>query len=161
SGVSGSYRVFKNDINGNSIRVNHPRVFGIAGEYAFRFGKRFGIQGEIYNGKALGNYAASVFQTTKGDFDKEIKSTGFWTEFAFYWKKSLQSRIGYGQDKCNESDLMGLGILQNSTVFGNLIWDINQSFQIGAEVSYKQTDYLAPLKNNQGITAMLMAQYKF
>ena len=56
---------------------------------------------------------------------------------------------------------MGSGILQNSTLFGNLIWDINQSFQIGAEVSYKQTDYLAPLKNNQGITAMFMAQYKF
>lgn len=161
SGVSGSYRVFKNDINGNNIRVNHPQVFGIAGEYAFRFGKRFGIQGEVYNGKALGNYAATIFQTTKGDFDKEIRSTGFWTELAFYWKKSLQTRVGYGQDKCNESDLMGLGIFQNSTLFGNLIWDINQSFQIGAEVSYKQTDYLAPLKNNQGITAMLMAQYKF
>ena len=161
SGVTGSYRVFKNDINGNNIRVNHPNVFGIAGEYAFRFGKRFGIQGEVYKGKALGNYAASVFQTTKGDFDKEIRSTGFWSELAFYWKKSLQTRVGYGQDKCNKSDLMGLGILQNSTWFGNLIWDINQSFQIGAELSYKQTDYVAPIKNNQGITTMLMAQYKF
>jgi len=161
SGVSGSYRVFKNDINGNNIRVNHPNVFGIAGEFAFRFGKRFGIQGEIYNGKALGNYAASIFQTTKGDFDKEIRSTGFWSELAFYWNKSVQTRVGYGQDKCNKSDLMGVGILQNSTLFGNIIWDINQSFQIGAEVSYKQTDYLAPLKNNKGITAMLMAQYKF
>jgi len=161
SGVSGSYRVFKNDSNGNNIRVNHPQVFGIAGEYAFRFGKRFGIQGEIYKGKALGNYAAAIFQTTKGDFDNEIRSVGFWSELAFYWKKSLQSRVGYGKDKCTESDLKGSGILQNSTLFGNLIWDINQLLQIGTEVSYKQTEYLAPLKNNQGIVAMFMTQYKF
>jgi len=161
SGVSGSYRVFKNDNNGNNIRVNHPQVFGIAGEYAFRFGKRFGIQGEIYKGQALGNYAAAVFQTTKGDFDNEIRSTGFWTELAFYWKKNLQTRVGYGQDKCNESDLKGFGIPQNSTLFGNLIWDINHSLQIGTELSYKKTDYLAPLKNNQGVMAMFMTQYKF
>ena len=161
SGVSGSYRVFKNDSNGNNIRVNHPQVFGIAGEYAFRFGKRFGIQGEIYKGKALGNYAAAIFQTTKGDFDNEIRSVGFWSELAFYWKKSLQSRVGYGKDKCTESDLKGSGILQNSTLFGNLIWDINQLLQIGTELSYKQTEYLAPLKNNQGIVAMFMTQYKF
>jgi hypothetical protein len=109
----------------------------------------------------LGNYAAAVFQTTKGDFDKEIRSTGFWTELAFYWKKNLQTRVGYGQDKCNESDLNGFGIPQNSTVFGNLIWDINNSLQIGTELSYKQTDYLAPLKNNQGVMAMFMTQYKF
>jgi hypothetical protein len=161
SGVSGSYRVFKNDIFGNNIRVNHPQVFGIAGEYAFRLGKRFGIQGELYSGKALGNYAAAIFQTTNGDFDNEIRSTGFWSELAFYWKKNLQTRIGYGQDKCNENDLKGLGILQNSTLFGNLIYDVNQSFQIGTEVSYKQTNYLAPLKNNQGFTAMFLTQYKF
>jgi len=161
SGVSGSYRVFKNDITGKNIRVNHPKVFGIAGEYAFRLGKRFGIQGEIYSGNALGNYAAAIFQTTKGDFDNEIRSTGFWSELAFYWKKNLQTRVGYGQDKCNESDLMGLGILQNSTLYGNLIYDVNQVFQIGTEFSFKQTNYLAPLKNNEGITAMLMAQYKF
>jgi hypothetical protein len=161
SGVSGSYRVFKNDITGKNIRVNHPKVSGIAGEYAFRLGKRFGIQGEIYSGNALGNYAAAIFQTTKGDFDNEIRSTGFWSELAFYWKKNLQTRVGYGQDKCNESDLMGLGILQNSTLYGNLIYDVNQAFQIGTEFSFKQTNYLAPLKNNEGITAMLMAQYKF
>jgi hypothetical protein len=161
SGVIGSYRVFKNDINGKNIRVNHPQVFGIAGEYAIRFSKRVGIQGEVYTGKALGNYAAAIFQTTKGDFDKEIRSFGFWSELTVYWKKNLQTNVGYGQDKCNKSDLLGSGITQNSTLFGNLIWDINPSFQIGIEASYKQTNYLAPLKNNQGYTAMFMTQYKF
>jgi hypothetical protein len=41
--VKGTYRVFKNDAGGNNIRVNKPNVWGIAGEYAFRFGKQFGI----------------------------------------------------------------------------------------------------------------------
>ncbi|MEI6740836.1 MAG: hypothetical protein WCK74_11065 [Gemmatimonadaceae bacterium] len=161
SGVHGSYRVFKNDAMGTNIRVNHPQVAGLAGEFAFRLGNRVGVQGEVYRGKALGNYAASIFQTTKGAFDTEVHSRGVWSELAFYAKRNLQSRIGYGQDRCDEADLKGAGVLQNSTVFGNVIWDINRIMQVGAEVSYKHTQYLAPLRNNQGMTAMFMTQFKF
>lgn len=161
SGVNGSYRVFKNNSSGVNIRVNKPQVFGIAGEYGFRLSNRFGIQGEVYNGKALGNYAAAIFQTTNGDFDNEIRSNGFWCEAAYYWKKNLQSRFGYGEDNCKESDLKNVGILKNSTIFSNIIWDINQSLQIGTELSYKQTNYLPSSFNNKGIGGMLMVQYKF
>jgi hypothetical protein len=120
SGVTGSYRVFKNDTLGGVIvntRINEPQVKGISGEYAFRLGKRFGIQGEIYAGQALGNYLATIMQTTKGANDKEIRSKGFWAEATYYWQKNLQSRFGYGQDECNKQDLMGAGVWKNSTYF--------------------------------------------
>jgi hypothetical protein len=163
SGVRGSYRVFKNDTLGGVIvnsRINEPVVSGLCGEYAFRIGKRFGIQGEVYTGQALGNYMGAILQTTKGPMDKEIRSQGYWAEAVYFWKKNLQSRVGYGQDACNREDLMGIGILKNSTWFGNLIWDINKTISTGMEFTHKSTEYVG-LRNNQGVTFMWMFQYAF
>ncbi|MFN9998710.1 MAG: hypothetical protein ACK52X_03715, partial [bacterium] len=95
-----------------------------------------------------------------GSNDQEIRSAGFWSEAAIYWKKNWQTRIGYGQDVCNRDDLKGFGIQKNSTVYGNLIWDINHSFSSGFELTYKSTEYLG-LRNNQGVTAMWMFQFSF
>lgn len=156
SGVSGSYRVFKNDTLSGVIvnsRINQPKVSGICGEYAFRLSKRIGIQGEWYAGQALGNYMGTILQTTKGIYDKEIRSAGFWTEAALYWQKNLQTRIGYGQDECNTDDLKGIGVWKNSTLFGNIIWDINNAMSTGLELTYKKTRYLG-LRDNEGITCM-------
>lgn len=158
--VKGTYRVFKNDASGNNIRVNKPDVWGIAGEYGFRFGKQFGIQGEVYKGQALGNYLGTILQTTKGDFDDEIGSSGFWVEGAYFWKKNLQTRFGYGQDAWNKDDLKGAGIQKNQTVFVNLIWDINKLFQISAEPTWRKTTYLG-LKDNSGLGIMAATQLKF
>lgn len=160
SAVNGTYRVFKNDAAGNNIRINKPRVRGIAGEYAFALGKRFGVQGEVYAGQALGNYLGTIFQTTKGDLDDEIRSSGWWVEGAFYWSKALQSRFGYGQDQCKEQDLKGGGILRNQTFFVNLIWDVNRSFRLSAEPTWRKTTYLG-LKDNQGLGAMFAATLSF
>lgn len=158
--VKGTYRVFKNDAAGNNIRVNKPDVWGVAAEYAFRPGKRFGVQGEFYKGQALGNYLGTIFQTTTGDFDDEIRSAGWWVEGVYYWKKNLQSRFGYGQDECNADDLKGGGIRKNQTFFANLIWDINSIFQVGIEPTWRKTDY-SSLKDNSGAGVMLAATLKF
>lgn len=161
SGVSGSYRVFKNDTLAGSIvntRINEPKVMGICGEYAFRLGKKVGIQGEVYTGQALGNYMGTILQTTKGPTDKEIRSQGFWTEAAIYWKKNVQSRLGYGQDECKKEDLKGVGVWKNSTYFGNVIWDVNKTISTGLELTYKSTQYLG-LRDNQGVTFMWTFQY--
>lgn len=163
SGVTGTYRVFRNDTLAGTIvntRINQPKVMGICGEYAFRLGKKIGIQGEVYAGQALGNYMGAVLQTTKGNRDEEVRSSGFWSEAAIYWKKNWQSRIGYGQDVCKREDLKGLGIEKNSTWYGNLIWDINSVFSTGIELTYKSTQYVG-LRNNQGMTAMCMFQFSF
>jgi len=165
SGVAGSYRVFKNDTVAGvpvNIGINKPKVRGYAGEFAFRISKQFGIQGEVYTGQALGNYMGAIMQTTKGPSDREVHSTGFWMEGAMYWRRNLQTRIGYGQDGCRREDLIGGGFLMNSTVFGNLIWEINRSFATGVECTYKSTQF-SPLstKDNQGMTFMLMVQYAF
>jgi hypothetical protein len=163
SGITGSYRVFKNETLGGVIvntRINKPQVNGICGEYALRLGKRFGIQGEVYAGQALGNYLGTILQTTKGDNDNEIRSKGFWTEATYFWQKNLQSRFGYGQDECNKQDLMGAGVWKNSTYFGNVIWEVNKTVSTGIELTHKSTQYLG-LNDNQGVTFMWMYQYSF
>ena len=163
SGVAGSYRIYKNDTLGGVIvnkGINTPAVRGYAGEFAFRTGKRFGIQGEIYTGQALGNYMGAIMQTTKGPKDNEVRSTGWWVEGAMFWKRNIQSRIGYGTDRCRKEDLIGGGFLSNSTVFGNVIWDINRSLSLGFETTYKSTKYVG-LSDNRGMTYMAMVQYSF
>ena len=160
SAVKGTYRVFKNDANGNNIRVNKPDVWGLAGEFGFGFGKRFCVQGEVYTGQALGNYMGAVFQTTKGEYDDEIRSSGWWVEGAYFWKKNLQTRFGYGQDVCNKEDLKGSGILKNQAIFVNLIYDINRYFQVSAEPTWRKTSYLG-LKDNSGPGIMLAGQFNF
>ena len=158
--IKGTFRVFKNNANGTNIRVNKPNVWGVAGEYGFRFGQKFGIQGEVYKGQALGNYLGGIFQSTKGDFDDEIGASGFWIEGTLYWKKNLQSRFGYGQDACNPEDLKGSGIAKNQTFFVNLIYDVNRYLQLSAEPTYRKTSYLG-LKDNSGLGIMLAAQFNF
>ena len=160
SAVNGTYRVFKNNANGTNIRVNKPKVKGIAGEYAFSLGSKFGVQGEVYTGQALGNYLGAIFQTTKGEFDKEIRSTGWWVEGAYHWRKGLQSRFGYGQDLCNEDDLDGSGILKNQTIFMNAIWDVSRLLQLSFEPTWRKTSYVV-LKKNEGFGAMLAVTLRF
>ena len=39
---------------------------------------------------------------------------------------------------------------RNETIFGNVIWDLNQSFRIGFEVTYRETDNTSVL-DNEGV----------
>ena len=160
SAVTGRYRVFHNDVNGVNIRVNKPHVWGIAAEYAFHISDHIGIQGEAYAGQALGNYCGTILQTTKGEFDREIRSRGFWIEGAVVWRKGLQSRIGYGQDRNNPDDLGSAGLQMNRTAFVNLIWDLNRAFQVSVEPTWRKTTYLG-LKSNRGPGVMFAVQYRF
>jgi hypothetical protein len=164
SGVMGSYRVFRNDtVNGviTNVGINTPKVRGYAADVAVRLGKRFGIQAEAYTGQALGNYLGGILQTTKGPKDREIRSSGWWMEAAYYWSANVHSRFGYGQDACRREDLMGAGILKNSTVFGNLTWEANRWLTLGFEMTHKDTRYLPTGRDNKGMTYMGMVQFSF
>lgn len=161
SGVRGRYRSFQNDASGNNIRVNTPRVKGIAAEYGFRVGRRLGIQGEFFKGQALANYLAGISQSVKGPEDQEVRTAGYWSEVAFFWTRNLQSRSGFGTEQVREEDLLGSGIISNSTVYKNLIWDIHTAIQVGIEVNWKKTRYLPPFRDNQGFGGMIALQYAF
>jgi len=164
SGVLGTYRVFRNDtVNGviANVGINTPKVRGYAADIAVRLGKRFGIQAEGYTGQALGNYLGGILQTTKGPSDREVRSTGWWVEAACYWRKDLHSRFGYGQDVCRKEDLLGAGILQNTTYFGNITLEADRRLSLGLELTYKETLYLPTGRDAQGMTYMGMVEFSF
>ena len=51
---------------------------------------------------------------------------------------------------------------QNSTVFANLIWDVNQTFRIGTEFTYRETKYRSPaLLDNEGAGFHTQFQWSF
>jgi hypothetical protein len=51
-------------------------------------------------------------------------------------------------------------VTRNDTIFGNLIWDVTQSFRLASELTYRTTDYLA-LPDNEGFGYHWQMQWKF
>ena len=96
-----------------------------------------------YNGGILQNVNVSTFEG--------IHSTGGWGEVFFYWNPCLHSHAGYGIDDPDDGDLSAnpadFQRERNETIFGNLIWDLNQSFRIGFETTYRETDNTSTLDN--------------
>ena len=46
--------------------------------------------------------------------------------------------------KCVVEPDTTFGRTYNSTIYGNLLWDINQTFRIAFEVTYRRTEYKDP-----------------
>jgi hypothetical protein len=43
------------------------------------------------------------------------------------------------------------GRVENSTIYGNLLWDLTKSFRVAFEVSWRETDYKNPIvPDNEG-----------
>ena len=80
---------------------------------------------------------------------KPIRSKGGWVEGFVYWTPKLHSHAGIGIDDTNPNDITGIpftefGRTYNSTIWSNLIWDVNKSLRIAFEVTYRETYYKEP-----------------
>lgn len=126
-------------------------VWGVAVDYRWQMTERFGVAGEAYTGKTLGTYNVAILQTINVDTLDGIHSSGGWGEVFFYWTPSLHSHVGYGIDDPDNGDLSAnptnFQRERNETFFANMIWDFNQSFRIGFEATYRETDNTSVLDN--------------
>ena len=100
-------------------------------------------------GQALGSYNGAILQTLDAVTWNPIRSRGGWVEGFFYWTPGLHSHAGFGFDETNPNDITGIpftdfGRTYNSTVWSNLIWDVNKSLRIAFEVTYRETYYKEP-----------------
>ena len=129
-------------------RVNLARLSGTNGD--------FGLKGEAYTGQALGTYNGSILQTLDAVTWQPIRSWGGWVEGFVYWTPGLHSHVGFGFDETNPNDITGIpntdfGRTYNSTLWSNLIWDVNKAFRLAFEVTYRETRYKEPTNlPNQG-----------
>ena len=166
SGVAGDFRSFTDGIAG-PVRVKETQVRGVALDAAVRIGERFGIQGEIYRGAALGNYLGMIGQTVNSQ-GQTLKGYGGWAEVVYYWHPAVRSHAGYGIDRMQDRSALSscvltptCQIISNRTAFANVLWDVNTWWRVGLEGTWRWTDYVAPAIKNSGPGVMMSSEVRF
>ena len=159
SGVTGNFRSFSIDSNFNAVDPYTARINGVALEGAWRISKQLGIQGELYSGRGLGQYLATIFQTTNRT-GQVIPSKGGWGEVAWYWTPVLHSHAGYAVDEARESYVAPGGFLRNQTAFLNLFYDPSPKTTLAIEGTWRQTSYRG-LGEHSGYSLMLSSELRF
>jgi hypothetical protein len=124
-------------------------VWGAAVDFRVNVAGRFGFRGEVYTGQALGNYNGAILQSLDAVTWNAIRATGGFVEGFVYLTPMLHSHAGIGIDDPNDDDLTAIpnslfGRTYNSTVYGNLFWNLDKTFRIAFEATYRKTDYKEP-----------------
>jgi hypothetical protein len=142
-------------------------VWGLGVDFRWKMTDRFGVMGEAYTGQALGTYSGGILQNINvdglpGPIDtlEGIRSSGGWLEGFLYWTPCLHSHVGYGIDDPIDRDVAATGRVYNSTFYSNLLWDLNQTFRVGFEFAWRETDYNA-LPDNEGAGFHTQFQWAF
>lgn len=143
SGVVGQLRVLDNIRPTDPLTLEADRslvsVWGAAFDGQIALGRSFGISGELYTGQGLGEYMAGIFQTYNRVSNKPVPTSGGWGQVYVYPAENLRLAAGYGIDHATDSGVFGLQV--NSTIFANVVWDVNPWLQLGLEGNYKLTTY--------------------
>ena len=164
SGVGGQIRT--TGILTNKVVAD---VWGIGADFRWKVTPSFGFAGEFFTGQGLGTYGGGVLQninvdsvTPSNSTLESIRSTGGWLETFVFWTPCLHSHFGFGIDDPIDRDVGVTQRTQNSTAFANLIWDLNQTFRIGMEFTYRETKYRSPLLlDNEGPGFHTQFQWSF
>ena len=156
SGATGRFRTF--DL-ANSFSSFETRMSGLALEGGVRLGRQLGLQGELYQGRAMGPYLGAIFQTV-GAKQRAIGSRGGWGEAAWWWTPTMHSHAGFGIDRADAADLAGSGVSSNRTAFLNLFWDPGPKTTLGVEGTWRRTVYANGL-DADGFALMLSSELRF
>lgn len=139
-------------------------VWGLGTDLRWRFNRVFGCAGELYTGQTLGTYNGGILQNINVDTLEGVRSSGGWMEVFVYWTPFVHSHFGYGIDDPIDRDIpvsaAALGRVRNDVIFGNVLWDINQAFRIGFEVTWRETHYKS-LPDNEGAGFHTQLQWAF
>ena len=137
-------------------------LWGVALDARWRINDRWGFSGELFTGQTLGTYGGGVFQNVNSATFEPVHATGGWGQVDYYFTPCLHSHFGAGLDDPLDSELAPAQIGQNRTFFANLIWDLNQSFRIAGELTFRDTNYIGPAAlNNDGVGLHGQVQWKF
>jgi hypothetical protein len=157
-GVSGVVGQIRSTVP--TVRQVVADVWGLSCDFRWRINEVFGVQGEVFTGKTLGTYNGGVLQNINMVTLEGIRSSGGFGEVYVYWTPCLHSHFGFGIDDPKNQDVNVLGKLRNSTVFANLLWDLNPTFRIGFEFTWRETDYKL-LPDNEGAGFQTQFQWAF
>lgn len=126
-------------------------------------------------GGAIGTYNAAIGQSLNPDTLEAIRTYAGWGDLWLKPTDCLTFHIGYGIDDPRNEDL---GVLRqdpfdpastpvagqrsrNAVGWTNLIWDVNEHFDVAFEVSHRETDYIAPSVSNDAMVYHFRSRLKF
>jgi hypothetical protein len=139
-------------------------VWGVAVDFRWRINDRWGCSGELFHGQTIGGYGGAVFQNVNSSTFQPVHAIGGWGQVDYYFTPCLHSHFGLGLDDPADSELFFAQIARNRTLFGNLIWDVNQSLRIAGELTFRDTGYIGPaalIPDNDGVGLHGQVQWKF
>jgi hypothetical protein len=136
-------------------------VWGLGTDFRWAVTPRFGLQGELFVGQALGTYMGGILQNVNVSSFTGVHTGGGWIELYYYiCPEKLHAHVGYGVDDPLDSDLAPGQPVRNDTVFANLIWDVTKYCRVAEEFTYRKTAYTI-LRNNEGFGFQTQVQFKF
>jgi hypothetical protein len=156
SGLIGQLRRTGDSTTPNSV----ADVWAVGTDARVSITEKLGVKGEFYHGQTVGSYLGGIIQNFNAD-RQGIRSTGAWGEVYYFWTPCLHSHFGYGIDDPLDSDLTAGLAKRNQFYFGNVIWDVTKSIDVGFEVSRWETAYMAPLQDNQAMVYDTRVRVKF
>jgi len=156
SGVVGQLRRTGDAIIPNVI----ADVWAVGADARFAITDRLGVKGEFYHGQTVGTYMGAAIQNFNANREG-IRSTGSWAEVYYYWTPCLHSHFGGGVDNPLDADLTASQVQRNQFYFGNILWDVSKSIDVGFEISRWETAYMAPLQDNQAMVYDTRVRVKF
>src|SRR5262249_1757097 len=117
-------------------------VWGLGADLRWAVTLRFGFQAEAFVGQTLGSYTAGILQNVNALTFQAIRAAGGWVEVYYYLcPEKLHTHVGYGIDDPLDRDLAPGQPVRNETYFANLIWDVTKHLRLGAELTYRRTEY--------------------
>ena len=165
-GVSGVVGQLRNDplITGppapgplNRVVVN---VWGLCVDGQWAVTDWFGVAGEFFIGQGLGNYNGGIFQVFNSTTFGGIRARGGWGEAYCYLTDRLHLHCGYGIDAPIRRDLAATQVARNQTYYATLLWDVSSAFQVGFDVEYRETDYIA-FPDAEGVLFVTQMMWRF
>ena len=156
SGLIGQLRRTGDSTTPNSV----VDVWAVGTDARVSITEKLGVKGEFYHGQTVGSYLGGIIQNFNAD-RQGIRSTGAWGEVYYFWTPCLHSHFGYGIDDPLDSDLTAGLAKRNQFYFGNVIWDVTKSIDVGFEVSRWETEYMAPLQDNEAMVYDTRVRVKF
>jgi len=164
-GISGHWGRMEYDLT-NTGKNKKLNTWSLSLDLVQHFTESFSIRGEIFQGSNLSGLVGGISQRvnkTVANRPKEIDCWGGWfalcTEPIDHWAFNA----GYGIDNPSDSDLSAVANVnrsENSVLFGNCIYTINNYVDVGFELSYWKTEYIG-LEKGKNLRGHFMMRFRF
>ncbi|MHC4061248.1 MAG: hypothetical protein ACYSR6_06520 [Planctomycetota bacterium] len=102
------------------------------------------LKGELFTGENLSAYLGGIGQGVNVDTFTEIASKGGWVAAALGPWDKWNFNVGASIDDVDDDDLEGMSGDKreyNRSIFGNVIYSLNNNTQVGFELSQWHTEY--------------------